>query len=310
MTDGLKEEFNGLAAIPGPRFELGEVPEGLKGKLPVSICLITFNAARLLRDCLNSVSFASQIVVVDAQSTDGTPELARHLGAEVYSRPWPGFTEQRNYAVSLCRHEWILSLDSDERVTLELAHEIAGLLKGQPRFDAYQIPELNNYFGRWLRHGGIYPDRHIRLFKAALGNYQTRLADVHEGVRVEPAGTLSGHILHFAYPDFDLALAKLNRYTTLEAEGRFRQNRRPGLYGLLWRPVERFIKNYLFKRGFLDGTQGFVYCFLTALYAFSLEAKLWNLSRQAAGSKEAIEVDKNMAVVMHGLKTFLKWGIK
>jgi hypothetical protein len=195
---------------------------------------------------------------------------------------WQGFTEQRNFALQLCKNPWVLSVDSDEVVTPELAQEVQGVLQlplaTTPR--AYQIPERVRFFSRWLRHGGIYPGHHVTFFQRRHGFYGHGAANVHEGVQVDgPYGRLNGFKLHHAYPSFRLALRKLNRYTTLEAQGRWDHGSRPSLYGLLWRPIERFIKNYFFKLGFLDGIEGFLYCYLTAHYSFVIHVKLYERAR-------------------------------
>jgi glycosyltransferase involved in cell wall biosynthesis len=254
------------------------------GSVPVSVTIITKNEAANIAQCIASVAFAAQVVVVDAESTDGTADIARDMGATVYVRPWPGFTQQRNFSVSLCEHDWILSVDADERVSMELAMSIAVVMRENPRFDAYRVPELNNYFGRWLKYGGIYPGHHVSLFDRRKGMYQAGAANVHEDVHFKVTGLLEGHMLHYAYPDFNLALKKLNVYTDLEAQGRFDKGIQSGLYGILWRPLERFVKNFVFKRGFLDGVEGFLYAFLCGLYAFSTAVKLRELCRQVSKS--------------------------
>src|ERR1700677_57196 len=136
---------------------LGPAP----GSVPVSVTLITRNEEKSLPGCLASLAFASEVVVVDAESTDRTAELAVAAGAQVYVRPWPGFPAQRNFSLAQCSHDWILSIDADERVSLTLACEIAALLAGAPAGSAYRIPELNRYFARWLKHRGVYPGYHI-----------------------------------------------------------------------------------------------------------------------------------------------------
>jgi glycosyltransferase involved in cell wall biosynthesis len=267
--------------LPEPIYAPDRAPYLRPGSVPVSVAIITKNEAAQISACLDSVAFAAQVVVVDAESSDATAAVARSKGAEVTVRPWPGYARQRNFGIALCRHDWILSIDADERVSLRLAHEIADLMRRGPAFPAYRVPEWNFYFGRWLRHGGIYPGHHISLFDRRRGVYQEGPADVHEDLHFRESGVLTGPVLHFAYPSFSLALSKLNRYTDLESRGRHFGGRRASAYGMLWRPIERFLKNYVFKAGFLDGWQGLLYCFLCALYAFSMEVKLWELQRSS-----------------------------
>jgi glycosyltransferase involved in cell wall biosynthesis len=249
-------------------------------KTPLSVVVLTRNEEANLPGCLASLRFAAQVVVVDAQSNDRTRELARKAGAEVHVRPWPGFTAQRNFALSKCRQDWILSVDADERISEPLADEISRLLEEGPRFEGYSIPEVDNYFGRWLRWGGIYPGRHMILFRREKARYGSGPADVHEKVDIGPVGRLEGHLIHWAYPSLELYLQKQNRYTDLEAKGRFRAGEQGVLYGMVWRPAERFLKNFVLKAGFLDGVHGFLYCATTAYYSFLTYAKLWELRQQ------------------------------
>ncbi|MES2201534.1 MAG: glycosyltransferase family 2 protein [candidate division FCPU426 bacterium] len=252
-------------------------------KLPVSVVVLTKNEEKNLPDCLRSLGWAAQVLVVDSQSTDKTVAVARRFGAEVWVRPWPGYTAQRNFALSKCRQPWVLSVDADERVAPDLEQAIRDLLKGVPDRQGYQVPEVNNYFGRWLRFAGIYPSEHTAFFRRVGARYESGKADVHEGVRIPDPGHLKGHLIHQAYPSVELALEKLNHYTSVEAQGRLKRGDRAGFYGLLWRPLERFFKNYFLKLGFLDGIQGLLYCFLTGYYTFVFNLKIWEQSREKRG---------------------------
>lgn len=242
-------------------------------KLPVSVIVLTKNEEAMLPGCLESLAWAAQVVVVDSQSTDKTLAIAKKFKADTYNRPWPGYTAQRNFALSKCRQPWVLSVDADERVAPDLRASIEALIQAGPDADGYRVPEVNNYFGRWLRHGGIYPGEHMVFYRRQGAKYESGRADVHEGVQVKNPGRLSGHLIHHAYPTIELAIDKLNGYTTAEARGRAAD--RVSLYGLLWRPAERFVKNYVFKLGFLDGVQGLLYCFLTGYYTFVFHLKIW-----------------------------------
>jgi glycosyltransferase involved in cell wall biosynthesis len=253
-------------------------------KTPLSVIVLTKDEEKNLPGCLQSLRFADQVVVVDSQSSDRTVAIARQAGASVFARPWPGFTAQRNFAISKCRHQWVLSVDADERISGRLAREIGLILEQGPTCEGYRIPEVNNYFGRWLRWGGIYPSDHLILFDRRLARYSSASADVHEGVQLQKTGFLRGHLIHHAYPSIELALEKLNRYTDLEARGRHGQGQRAGVYDLAWRPLERFLKNYIFKAGFLDGPQGLLYCALTAYYSFATNLKIWEIQRQAGAT--------------------------
>lgn len=242
-------------------------------KLPVSVIVLTKNEEANLPGCLESLQWAAQVLVVDSMSDDKTVAVARRHGATVFRRAWPGYTAQRNFALSKCRQDWVLSVDADERVAPDLVAAIQDELQSGASKDGYRVPEVNNYFGRWLRYGGIYPGEHMVFFRRRGAKYESGQADVHEGVQVKDSGRLKGHLIHYAYPSLELALDKLNAYTEVEAKGRV--GTKVGAYALIWRPLERFFKNYIVKQGALDGIQGLLYCFLTAYYTFVFHLKIW-----------------------------------
>jgi glycosyltransferase involved in cell wall biosynthesis len=250
-----------------------------EGTLPVSVTILTKNEEANLPGCLASLGWARQVVVVDSESTDATVEIARRAGAEVHVRPWPGFTAQRNFALSKCRQPWVLSVDADERVAPDLAEGIRSLLASGPRRKGYRVREVNEYFGRWLKRGGIYPGEHMIFYRREGAGYSSGNADVHEGVQVESPGRLRGHLVHHAYPDVELALEKLNSYTTVEAAGRLKRGVRSGWGDLLVRGPWLFFKNYVLKGGWRDGVQGLLYCFLTGYYTFFTHLKIWEKTR-------------------------------
>lgn len=238
--------------------------------------VLTQNSAATLDACLASLAFCDEVVVLDSGSEDATLEIARKHGARVKQQAWLGYTEQRNAALALARHRWVLSVDSDEEVPAELATEIREAISKPSTHDGFYIPERVRFFKRWLRWGGIYPGYHLTLFRRDKACYGHGPADVHEGAWVlGSTGRLRNFKLHHAFPSFRLALRKLNRYTTLEAQGRWQRGSRATLYGVFWRPMERFFKNYFLKLGFLDGWEGFLYCFLTAHYSFVTHIKLY-----------------------------------
>ncbi len=244
-------------------------------KAPLSVIVLTKDEEANLPGCLASLDFAAEVVVVDSESKDRTRALARAAGAKVFNRPWPGFTAQRNFAVAQCKEPWVLSVDADERISRPLAREISELLAGQPACDGYRIAEVNDFYGRWLRHGGIYPGTHLILYRRELGAYRAGGGDVHEGVSVPKQGVLKGHLIHHAYPSLELALDKLNRYTDLEAAGKAKAGKGRGAYYLWVKPLRTFLDNYLRKRGFLDGPQGLLYAFQTGYYSFATAIKIW-----------------------------------
>ena len=250
-------------------------------KLPVSVTVLTKNEEANLGACLDSLKWAAQVVVVDSQSTDRTVAIARAKGATVFINPWPGYTAQRNFALSKCKQPWVLSVDADERIAPDLLQGIRDLLASNPEKVGYRVREVNEYFGRWLRFAGIYPGEHMVFYRRQNAKYVSGNADVHEGVQVKNPGRIRGHLIHHAYPSIALALDKLNSYTTVEAQGRLKAGKSHWA-GILVKPLHRFLNNYLIKGGWRDGMQGFLYCYLTGYYTFMFNLKIWEQRRHQA----------------------------
>ena len=188
--------------------------------MTLSVIVITRNEAAHIGDCLDSVAFADEIIVLDSGSTDATREIARARGARVEVAPdWPGFGPQKNRALALATGDWVLSIDADERVTPELAGAIRQAI-GAPAAEAYRIARLSNFCGRWIRHSGWWPDYVVRLFRREAGRFTD--AAVHERVEVRGrTGTLSGHFLHYPYATLEVFIDKINRYSTEAARAAF-----------------------------------------------------------------------------------------
>jgi glycosyltransferase involved in cell wall biosynthesis len=245
--------------------------------LPLSAVLITQNAAAQLPDCLASVAFADEVVVVDSGSSDGTTELAARYGARVLQKEWLGFGRQKQFAVEQATHDWVLCLDADERVSPELAASIVRALQA-PVAPVYRMARCNRFLGRWLRHGEGYPDWSPRLFDRR----QARWSDdaVHEKVLYAfTPGALEGDLLHESGEDLGRYLEKQNRYTALAAQELHRRGRRAGIAVLLFSPLVRFVKFYLLRLGFLDGMPGLVHISIGCMNSFMKYAKLIELHR-------------------------------
>lgn len=243
----------------------------------LSVIVITRNEAAYIQTCLASVAFADEIVVVDSGSEDDTVALARACGARVEIHPdWPGFGPQKNRALDLARGEWVLSIDADECVTPELAAEIQAVLAA-PQHAGYEIPRLSNFCGRYMRHGGWWPDRVLRLFRREAGRFTD--ARVHEKVIVQGSvGRLRAHFLHETHPTLDGALAKMNRYSTDGAVAAHARGKRASLATAIGHGAWTFLRMYVLRRGFLDGRHGFVLATVTAMGTFSRYAKLMFLT--------------------------------
>jgi glycosyltransferase involved in cell wall biosynthesis len=242
--------------------------------LPLSLVIITRDAAHELADCLASASFAAETIVVDSGSRDDTAAVAARSGARVIEHAWEGFGPQKSFAVGEARHDWVLCLDADERVTPQLAAAIGALFAGgSPPAVAYSVARRNRFLGRWLAHGEGYPDWNIRLFDRRHARWS---ADpVHETVRADgPVTRLRGDLLHASAESIDAYIAKQNRYTTLQASAMHARGERAGAAQLVLSPVARFVRFYVFRLGFLDGAAGFAHIAIGAFASFLKYAKL------------------------------------
>ena len=239
---------------------------------PLSAVLITRNAAAVLESCLDSLAFVDEIVVVDSASTDGTRELAERKGARVVQKEWLGFGRQKQFAVEQAKNDWVLSLDADERVSPQLAASIKSALAA-PSSPVYRMPRRNRFLGRWLAHGEGYPDWSPRLFNRMNARWSDDL--VHEKVlfAVTP-GTLKGDLMHDSFDDLTSYLERQNKYTTLQARRDFERGRRAGVFHLVLSPLVRFVRFYVFRLGFLDGTAGFAHIAIGAFASFQKYVKL------------------------------------
>jgi len=252
--------------------------------LPTVACVvITKNEEANIQDCLNSVGWVDELVVVDAESRDKTVELARACGAKVSVRPWPGFGLQKNFGMAQASSEWILILDADERVTEELHEEVKTCLVGwRPGGPvAYRIPRRNFFYGAWVRNGGVYPDYQVRLFRRGTARYND--VAVHENLIVDgEIGTLVGHLDHYTERRIRDHFKKFGLYTTLAAQERAKTSRTVGWTDLVFRPLVIWVKTFVLKQGFRDGVRGLIISVFASMYTFVKYAKLWDTTRQAA----------------------------
>ena len=244
----------------------------------VSVTIITLNEAAHIAAAIDSVSWADEILVVDSGSTDGTPEIARARGATVVCREWPGWVEQKNFAAGQAAHDWIFSLDADERVPPPLAGEIRELLSGDPPMRGYRVPRVTFHLGKWIRTTDFYPDYQTRLYDRRAARWRGKY--VHESVSVDgPVGRFRHDLEHYSFRDLRDQLDRVNHYTTLAAQQMHEAGRRAGLFDLAIHPPAAFLRNYLLRLGILDGTPGLIISIVNAYSVFLKFAKLWELRR-------------------------------
>ncbi|MEO6967960.1 MAG: glycosyltransferase family 2 protein [Rhodanobacteraceae bacterium] len=250
----------------------------MPGRAKLSACIITLNEADRIAECLASLSFCDEIVVVDSGSTDGTRELANARGAQVIEHAFEGYRAQKDFAVCSVHNDWVLCLDADERVTPTLRASIeAARDAGFADAAGYRFARATEYFGAFLRHGNAYPDRVLRLFDRRLGGWRgTR--EIHEHASVDGAvRTLAGDLEHRAYRSLDDQFARLRRYATMMAADMHARGRQVHGYNLFVNPCWRFLRGYVLRAGFLDGWRGLLYACVEADYVREKFARLWSL---------------------------------
>ncbi|MGH8232755.1 MAG: glycosyltransferase family 2 protein [Rhodanobacteraceae bacterium] len=254
----------------------------------ISACVITLNEADRIDACLASLSFCDELVVVDSGSTDSTREIAKKRGARVIEHEFEGFRAQKDFAVGQARHDWVLCLDADERVTAGLRASIeAARDAGFAEAAGYRFARATEYFGAFLRHGNAYPDRVLRLFDRRRGGWRAG-REIHEhavvdgGVRV-----LVGDLEHHAYRSLDDQLARYRRYAAMMANHMWAHGRRARLHNLVLNPFWRFLRGFVLRAGFLDGWRGFLFACMEADYVREKFARLWLLQHPSSGERVA-----------------------
>lgn len=245
----------------------------------LSVILITKNEATHIRRCLQSIAWADEIIVLDSGSTDNTKEIVREFTPHVYETDWPGYGPQKNRALAKATHPWVLSIDADEELTPELCEEIQSLLKNSPPLDSYAIRRQSLFCGRWIRHGDWRSDWVIRLWRKECGQFENRL--VHEKLEIEGSRGRLTHIMrHYTYPHLDMALVKMNRYSTIWAQEAFKAGKRGSVFLGFLRAMWTFVRGYVLRGGFLDGWQGFVLGITNGVGTFYKYVKLKEVSKR------------------------------
>jgi len=244
----------------------------------ISVVIITKNEAINIRACLESVSWADEIIVVDSGSDDATADICKEFGAKVYVHDWPGFGAQKNRALGYASNEWIFSIDADERVTPELRMEIDAALKAPHSIVAFRMPRLSSFCGKFIRHSGWYPDYVPRIFRRGSAEFSDDL--VHERLVVNGStGTLHNNLIHETFHDLESLLAKVNQYSSAGAVMLHNKNKSASLKRAVSSALWAFFRAYILRAGFLDGREGFMVAVSTAEVTYYRYAKLMLLNR-------------------------------
>jgi len=256
----------------------------------ISACITAGNEEKNIRRCLESVAWCNEIVVIDSASTDNTLAISREYTDRVYEHRWLGYIGQKNLIKELASGPWILFVDADEEISTKLRDEIIGEFESGSceKFSGYEFPRVVWFLGKEIKRGGWYPDRKLRLFRKDKGTCGGR--EPHDRTTVDgPVRRLKSPMYHFTYESIEDQISSLNNFSSITA--RWWDNDRKGFWvlDLMFRPTFRFLRNYILKRAFLDGTQGLIISLTTAFGVFSKYAKLWETDRlkQIKGDKEA-----------------------
>lgn len=243
---------------------------------PLTVTIITLDEAAHIEAAIDSAAFADEIIVVDSGSTDGTTDIARRKGVRVLTRPWTGYVDQKNFAAEQAANDWIFSLDADERIPTALAAEIRTVLATEPPHSGYRVPRITFHLGRWIRTTDFYPDFQTRLYDRRHARWHGRY--VHESVTVNgPSGQLEHELQHYSFTDLRDQIDRINHYSTLSARQMYEAGRRTGPLEILLHPPAAFLRNYILRRGFLEGTAGLTISLMNAWYVGLKFMKLWEL---------------------------------
>ena len=245
--------------------------------MKITATIITLNEERSIARAIESLRCCDEILILDSGSVDRTVELAQKLGARVIEAGWRGYAGQKNWAAEQAAHDWILSLDADEALSEALEAEIWNVKKNGPQYDAYTMPRLARYLGKWIFHSGWYPDRKVRLYHRSKAKWVGDV--VHESVQADGSvGHLDANILHFTCESLSEHVKSLDRYTTLAAQELVARQTQIGLWRLILDPPWTFVKTYFFQRGFQDGLEGMIIAYMAAFYTFLKYSKTRNMS--------------------------------
>ncbi|MEK6692593.1 MAG: glycosyltransferase family 2 protein [Nitrospirota bacterium] len=244
----------------------------------LSVAIITHNEEKDIRDCLESVKWADEIVVVDSFSNDKTVEICREYSDKVYQREWSGFSNQKNNAIDLTNNPWVLVVDADERVSEGLKKEIKEILNKDPEFNGYFIPRKSYFLRKWIRYSGWYPDYSVRLFRKDKGRFEQR--EVHESVKIDgKTGKLKNPLEHYTYSSLSEYIKRMDTYSTLAAREMVNDGKRTGIVSIISRSLFTFFRMYVLQQGFREGMHGLLLAIFYSYYTFVKYAKLWEMKR-------------------------------
>lgn len=245
----------------------------------LSVVIITLNEEHNIRQCLESIRWADEIIVVDSDSADGTLNICKEFGCQVVNHAWEGYARQKNFAVGLAKCDWVLSMDADEEITSELTDEMRHTINSTDALQAYSMPRKNLFLGKWMRHGGWYPDRQIRLFKRGAGKFKE--VPIHEHLVLNDPSSrvelLKNPMMHYTYPSVSDFIHRADAYTNIEVDAMLASWRVPKNLG--WKLATTFplkmLETYIYKAGWRDGVPGLIAATLVSGRVFTRYAKLW-----------------------------------
>lgn len=242
----------------------------------LSVTIITYNEEKNIRDCLESIKWADEIVIIDSGSTDKTVDICREYTDKVFFNPWPGMNEQKKFAMEKTSNPWILNIDADERVTPQLTSSILKILQN-PEADGYRIPRKNFFLGKWMKHGGWYPDHVLRLFKKESAYYGG--VNPHDKVIIKrgKVKTIKEPLIHYTYISFSEYIRKQSLYSTAAALELYKKGKRVNPLFIFFKSLWKFVETFILKRGFLDGTHGLIAAMGASYSIFQKYVKLWEL---------------------------------
>lgn len=247
--------------------------------VPVSACITTFNEELKLPLCLKNLDFVDEIIIVDSGSQDKTIQIAQQFTDKIFIREFDNYVNQKNFCLSKAKHRWVLALDADEVITTKLKAEILLILKNTPKYNAYYIPRLSFYLGRWIKHGGWYPNYQIRLFNKEQGIFSGLL--VHETVQINGETTfLNNPLLHYSYNNISEHVKTINRYSDLTALEKYKLGKKSGVALSILESIWKFFSMYILRFGFLDGKAGLVIAIMGSYYNFLKYIKLYELNKK------------------------------